>query len=165
MVDTCQLTCVVIAAESITHLLLWPMQLIKRHYTHQYIVEPGEGHHLNSEAGDTAAPSVERLSFIGELNHHGSLTSLHDISHRRSSAFELKPNGSASKDLLRSALEAHHYRISNPQLNRKSSVGMWTDLWFIFMIHIYMSALCSLHTNGHIMVFLCPSFCVTYFQK
>jgi hypothetical protein len=99
------------------------MQLIKDHYTNQCIAEPGEGHHLNSEAGDTAAPSVERLSFIVEMNHHGSLTSLHDINPRRSSAFELKPHGSTSKDLLRSALEAKHYRTSNPQLNRKNSIG------------------------------------------
>jgi hypothetical protein len=87
------------------------------------ILECGEGDHLNSEAGDTAAPSTERLSFIVEMNHHGSLTSLHDRSHRGSSAFELRPHGSASKDLLRSALEANHYQASNPQLNRKNSVG------------------------------------------
>jgi len=79
------------------------------------------------------------------MNHHGSLTSLHDISLRRSSAFELKPQRSASRDLLRSALEAHHYRTSNPQLNRKNSVGMWKDLLFIFVMHTYTNALCLVH--------------------
>ncbi|PNF26153.1 hypothetical protein B7P43_G04442 [Cryptotermes secundus] len=85
--------------------------------------ECGEGDHLNSEAGDTAAPSVERLSLIVEMNHHGSLTSLHDSSHRGSSIFELRPDGSALKDLLQSAHEANHCRESKPQLNCKTSGG------------------------------------------
>lgn len=98
------------------------MQLIKHQVKHP-IAECGEGDHLNSEAGDTAAPSVERLSLIVEMNHHGSLTSLHDSSHRGSSVFELRPDGSASKDLLQSAHEANHCRESK-QLNCKTSGGM-----------------------------------------
>jgi hypothetical protein len=99
------------------------MQQIKHQINHP-IAECGEGDHLNSEAGDTAAPSVERLSLIVEMNRHGSLASLHDISHRGSSVFELRHDGSASKDLLQSAREAIHCRASKPQLNCKTSVGM-----------------------------------------
>lgn len=99
------------------------MQLIKHQINHP-IAECGEGNHLNSEAGDTAAPSIERLSLIVEMNHHGSLTSLHDSSHRGSSVFELRRDGSASKDLLQSAHEVNQCRASKPQLNCKTSVGM-----------------------------------------
>jgi hypothetical protein len=102
------------------HILYYlPMQLTKHPIT-----ERGEGDHLNSEVGDTAAPSVERLSLVVEMNHHGSLTSFHDSSHRRSSVFELRHHASASKDLLQSTREANHCRASSPQLNCKTSVGM-----------------------------------------
>ncbi|PSN42180.1 hypothetical protein C0J52_09859 [Blattella germanica] len=41
-----------------------------------FSLESGEGDHLNSEAGDTAAPSVEKLSFMIEMNNQGSMMSL-----------------------------------------------------------------------------------------
>jgi hypothetical protein len=111
----------------ICHILYYlPMQLIKHQINHP-IAECGEGDHLNSEAGDTPAPSVERLSLNIEMNHHGSLTSLHDSGHRGSSVFELRHDGSASKDLLQYAREANHCKAPNPQLNCKTSVGTWKN--------------------------------------
>jgi hypothetical protein len=91
---------------------------------HHTTAECGEGDHLNSEVGDTAAPSVERLSLIIEMNHHGSLTSFQDSSCRESSALELRHQGTASKELLRSALETNCNRASNPHPNHKHSNGM-----------------------------------------
>ncbi|XP_021942576.1 uncharacterized protein LOC110841378 isoform X2 [Zootermopsis nevadensis] len=85
--------------------------------------ECGEGDHLNSEAGDTGAPSIERLSLIIEMNHHRSLTSLHDSSCSVCPALEHRHHGSASKDVLQSELEVKHNIASNPQLNHNNSVG------------------------------------------
>lgn len=133
--------------------LILPMQLTMHNQIDHIITECGEGEHLNSEAGDTGAPSVERLSLIVEMNHHGSLTSLHDSSCRDTPALELRPHGSASKDLLWSALEVKHNTASNPQQNHKNSVGMRHNLFCTFTIHISMSSLCKVH-NGDVMPIL-----------
>jgi hypothetical protein len=88
------------------------------------------------------------------MNHHGSLTSIHDSNCRECPAFELRPPGSTSKDVLRSALEMKHNRASNPQLSRKNSVGMKLNLFCTFMIHISMSSLHEVHNRDVIPIFL-----------
>ncbi|KAJ9586879.1 hypothetical protein L9F63_019523 [Diploptera punctata] len=82
--------------------------------------ECGEADNL-SDVCDSAAPSVERLSLMVEMNNRGSLVSL-DYPSRRGSAVTLdsRHQGIECKDLLKSTLETRHRRSSNPQVNCKN---------------------------------------------